>query len=162
MSLGERSGLTSLASLAVALKVHYNIDTVDLGGLVALSHLVERYSGVKIPDNSPVLGSHAFSHKAGVHTAAVLKDPGTYEAFPPSLIKRERRIIVDKYTGRSAVRSRLEKLGVTLDEHKLSQVVQTIKNDQVRSSYSDADILNLAQQMNNSVIASTNFQEANK
>jgi len=142
--LGERSGIAPLASVAVALKVHYNINTVAFDGLVELGMMVEKFSGVKVPANSPVVGEHAFTHKAGVHTAAVLRDPSTYEAFPPELLNRRRSIVIDKYTGRSAVRARLEKLGVAADDQSLKKIVQTIKGDPLKGSYSDSEILNLA------------------
>ena len=53
--------------------------------------------------NKPITGQNAFSHKSGVHTNGILKDPRTYEPFDPSLLGRERKIIIDKYTGKSAV-----------------------------------------------------------
>lgn len=143
--LGERSGIASLASLAMALKVHYNIDTVAIDGLIELGLMVERFSGVQVPLNSPVVGKHAFSHKAGVHTAAVLKDPSTYEAFPPELINRRRKIVIDKYAGRSAVKARLAELGIAPDDHTLKKIVKAIKDEPLKGSYSDRDFLDLAQ-----------------
>ncbi len=142
--LGERSGIACLSSLAVALKVHYNIETVAMDGLIRLSRMVEEFSGVKVPINSPVVGEHAFSHKAGVHTAAVLKDPCTYEAFPPELLNRNRSIIIDKYTGRSAVRARLAELGITPDEQTLIKIVRAIKDNPDKSSYTDNELRDLA------------------
>ncbi len=142
--LGERSGIAPLASCAVALKVHYNIDTVATDGLIELGRLVEKFSGVNVPANSPVVGEHAFSHKAGVHTSAVLKDPTTYEAFPPELLNRKRSIVIDKYTGRSAVRARLAKLGVAANEQSLKRIVFTIKGNPLKGSYTDSEILDLA------------------
>ncbi len=144
--LGERSGIVSLAGLAVALKVHYNVDTVAIDGLIELSRLVEEFSGIQVPANSPAVGAHAFAHKAGVHTAAVLKDPSTYEAFPPELLKRERSIVIDKFTGRSAVRARLRQLGLDPDEKCLKKVVAAIKADAGKCSYTDPELLALVRE----------------
>jgi 2-isopropylmalate synthase len=126
--LGERVGITSLCSLAVALKVIYDIDTVRLDQLMAVGRMVAECSGVKIPSNMPVIGDHAFSHKAGLHTTAVLKDPSTYEAFPPAMIGRDRKIVLDKFTGRDAVKWRLAQLGFPVEEGMVSMIVDAFKS----------------------------------
>lgn len=126
--LGERVGIASLSNLAVALKVLYNIDTVRLDRLIEVSRMVEKYSGIGIPHNMPVIGGYAFSHKAGLHTTAVLKNPSTYEAFSPSLVGRDRKIVIDKFTGREAVRSRLVQMGLPLEEEVVSMIVEEIKS----------------------------------
>lgn len=141
--LGERTGIAPLCNLAVALKIFYGIKTVDLGGLAGLSEMVAGYSGVDVSHNRPVVGANAFSHKAGVHTSGVLKNPDTYEPFSPELIKRERKIIVDKYTGKRAVKARLASLGVHAAEEDVNQIVAEIKKGAQSSSFSDEDLLNL-------------------
>jgi 2-isopropylmalate synthase len=65
-----------------------------------LTKLVERFSGLEVPSNMPVVGDYAFVHKAGVHVAGILADPRTYEAFPPEMIGRSRDYVVDKYLAR--------------------------------------------------------------
>lgn len=143
--LGERTGIAALAEVATALKVIYDVDTVKLEQLPALSVLVERYSGVVRSQNSPIVGENAFSHKSGVHTAGVLVNPATYEAFPPELIGRHRAIIIDKYTGRHAVRYQLKRLGIQLNEHQIEAVVEAIKKNPGMRNYRDADLVDLAE-----------------
>ncbi len=141
--LGERAGITPLCNLVAALKILYGIDTASLRGLNELSHMVEKFSGISIPMNKPIIGENAFSHKAGVHTSGVLKDPTTYEPFSPELIGRERRIIVDKFTGKGAVKARLQRLGVELDDKDIAFVVEKIKDGFRQSAYTDEELLNL-------------------
>lgn len=145
--LGERSGIAPLSEVAVALKVHYGIETVKLESLPALSLLIERFSGIVPAPNTPIIGENAFTHKAGIHVAGVLANPSTYEGFPPDLIGRQRDIIIDKYTGIHAVRSRLERLGVSLNENQLTSVVQAIKERPTISRFRDADIIELAERV---------------
>ncbi|OGD45872.1 homocitrate synthase [Candidatus Bathyarchaeota archaeon RBG_16_48_13] len=143
--LGERTGIAPLADVATALKVIYNMDTVKLEQLPALSVMVERYSGIVRSQNSPVVGENAFSHKSGVHAAGVLANPATYEAFPPELIGRHRAIIIDKYTGRHAVKYQLERLGIQLSSEQIEAVLERIKNNPTMRNYRDADLVELAE-----------------
>ena len=145
--LGERAGIASLAEVATCFKALYGVDTVKLDRIFSLTPLIEKYSGIVVSQISPIVGENAFSHKAGVHTAAVLFDPSTYEAFPPDLVGRQRQIIVDKYTGKRAVKNRLERVGVTLTDEQLSKVVQTIKNRPEVRNYRDADLVDLAEKV---------------
>lgn len=151
--LGERVGITSLGNLAVALKVLYGFDTnIDLEKLMDISYKVEKFSGIKIPADKPVIGENAFSHKAGIHTAGVLKCPKTYEPFSPELINRDRKIIIDKFSGKSAIQAKFQKLGVKLGDKNITYIIEKIKSDFHQFPYSDEELLNLA----------INFERRNK
>ncbi len=143
--LGERAGIPPLQEVAVALKVLYGIDTVKLELLPKLSNLVERYSGIPVPPNAPIVGDNAFTHKAGVHVAGVLANPETYELFPPELVGRTRSYTIDKYTGRKAVKARLEQLGVILPDDVLERVVLEIKRNPEKKFFADDDLLELVE-----------------
>jgi 2-isopropylmalate synthase len=143
--LGERAGITPLEPFAVALKVLYNIDTVDLNKLPELSMLVEKYSGIPVSPYQPIVGENVFSHKGGLHAAAVIFDPKTYEAFPPGIVGRQREIVISKYSGKVAVEDRLKRLGVALKDDELSAVLTAIKERPEVRSYRDTDLLELAE-----------------
>lgn len=143
--LGERAGITSMEPLAVALKVIKGIDTVNLSKLPELSLLVEKYSGVPISPIQPIVGENAFSHKGGVHAAAVIFDPQTYEAFPPTIVGRQREIVISKYSGRVAIEDRLKRLGVALKDEELTTIIAAIKERPEIRSYRDVDLLELAE-----------------
>ncbi len=145
--LGERCGIASLQEVAVSLKVLYNIDTVDLKRIVEISKLVERYSGIVLPPHAPVVGDNAFTHKAGVHVAGVLSNPETYEPYPPELVGRTRDWVIDKYTGRKAVKARLERLGVYLTDEELDLVVMKIKERSEVRHWRDEDLLELVEEV---------------
>jgi 2-isopropylmalate synthase len=143
--LGERAGITSMEPFAVALKVLKGIDTVNLGKLPELSLLVEKYSGVPISPIQPIVGENAFSHKGGVHAAAVIFDPQTYEAFPPNIVGRQREIVISKYSGKVAVEDRLKRMGVALKDDELMAIIAAIKERPEIRSYRDVDLLDLAE-----------------
>lgn len=143
--IGERAGITPMEAFAVALKVIHNVDTVDLTKLPELSLLLEKHSGIPISPLQPIVGENVFSHKGGVHAAAVIFDPQTYEAFPPSIVGRQREIVISKYSGKVALEDRLKRLGVALTEEELMKVLQAIKERPEVRSYRDVDLLELAE-----------------
>jgi isopropylmalate/homocitrate/citramalate synthase len=61
---------------------------------------------------------------------------------------RESKIIIDKYTGKSAVASRLEEYGIEVSAAELEVIVTRIKNiGDERKQLFDADILEIAEQV---------------
>jgi DNA-binding Lrp family transcriptional regulator len=78
----------------------------------------------------------------------VLKDPRTYESFDPALLGRERKIVIDKYTGKRAVTARLEEFGIKISEAELEVIVQAIKEaGDTRKYLFDTDIIEIAEQV---------------
>jgi isopropylmalate/homocitrate/citramalate synthase len=113
-----------------------------------VSSYLESVSGFFLAPNKPITGQNAFSHKSGVHTNGVLKDPRTYEPFDPSLLGRERKIVIDKYSGKSAVAARLEEYGIEVSFAELEVIVSRLKNlADDRKQLFDTDILELAEQV---------------
>jgi len=125
--IGERSGNASLEEILVILRTKGGIERYDLSPLVALSKKVEKYSGIKLPKNKPVTGELAFSHESGIHIAAILDDPATYEYFPPSLVGGERHFILGKHTGRKALEHVISSLGQNLSEVQICRVLDLVK-----------------------------------
>lgn len=146
--LGERAGIPDLAETVVAFHNLEGVEKYRIEPLMELSNYLERVSGFFLAPNKPITGQNAFSHKSGVHTNGILKDPRTYEPFDPALLGRERRIVIDKYTGRSAVAARLDEYGIEVSAAELEVIVSRIKNlgDQ-RKQLFDADILETAEQV---------------
>jgi len=146
--LGERTGIPDLAELILVLNNLKEVKKYNLKPLMDLSQYVEKISGFFLAPNKPITGENAFSHKSGIHTNGIIKNPRTYEPFDPSLLGRERKIVIDKYTGKSAVRARLEEYGVEVSEEELVKIVTQIKNlgDQ-RKRLFDTDIVEIAEQV---------------
>lgn len=126
--IGERSGNASLEELLVALRMKKGIDRYDLSKLTELSHMVEKFSGVALPRNKPVTGELAFSHESGIHIAAILEDPSTYEYFPPDLVGGERHFILGKHTGKKALEHVVASLGCDLSEKQICRVLDLVKD----------------------------------
>jgi homocitrate synthase len=146
--MGERTGIPDLNETVVALSNLNGETKYDLKALLPISTYVEKVSGFFLAPNKPVSGVNAFSHKSGVHTNGVLKDPRTYEPFDPALLGRERRIVIDKYTGKLAVTTRLEEYGIAVSVQELEVIVEQIKAvGDTRKFLFDADIIEIAEQV---------------
>lgn len=146
--MGERTGIPDLAETVLAFHNLEGIQKYNLAPLVQLSAYVERVSGFFLAPNKPITGQNAFTHKSGVHTNGVLKDPRTYEPFDPALIGRERRIVIDRYTGKSAVAARLREYGIEVSPAELEVIVMRIKAlGDDRKQIFESDILQIAEQV---------------
>jgi methanogen homocitrate synthase len=126
--IGERSGNAALEEVLVALRMKGGVDRYDLSHLVRLSRLVEKYAGMTLPRNKPVVGDLAFSHESGIHIAAILQDPSTYEFFPPELVGGERRFILGKHTGKKALEYVVSSLGCELSDKQICRVLDLVKD----------------------------------
>ncbi|MGH8000268.1 MAG: homocitrate synthase/isopropylmalate synthase family protein [Brasilonema sp.] len=72
--------------------------------LEKLHHLVADKVGITILCNHYIIGSAAFSHKAGIHTQAILNNPKTYEVINPSDFGLTRSFLINhKLTGKHAI-----------------------------------------------------------
>jgi 2-isopropylmalate synthase len=145
-SMGERTGIPDLAETVVAFHNLEGVEKYNIELLMEASAYLEKISGFFLAPNKPITGQNAFSHKSGVHTNGILKDPRTYEPFDPAILGRERKIVIDKYTGKRAVQSRLDEYGIVVSEAELEVIVTRIKNmgDQ-RKQLFDTDIIEIAE-----------------
>jgi len=89
--------------------------------------MVEEYSGITLQKTKPVVGDHAFSHESGIHIAAILEDPQTYEFFLPEMVGGQRRFILGKHTGKKALEHVVGTLGYSLNEKQICAVLDEVK-----------------------------------
>jgi methanogen homocitrate synthase len=126
--IGERAGNVPLEQFVAALKYVYRCDLgIDTTKLKELSDIVAEYSGLGLPKNQPLVGQNVFSHESGIHVAAVLNCPMTYEPIPPEEIGNKRHLVMGKKTGLNYVRKRVEELGLTASEEQLAKVLCEVK-----------------------------------
>ena len=66
--IGERTGITSLAEVAVALTFLYKSpNDFRLDMLADLSRLIEQYTSIKPYDSKPIVGTSAYKHLSLIH-----------------------------------------------------------------------------------------------
>lgn len=146
--MGERTGIPDLCATIMAFQNLEGMKKYNINYLMEISAYLEKISGFFIPVNKPITGPNAFTHKSGVHTNGVLKDPRTYEPFDPAMLGRERKIVIDKYTGKRAVAARLQEYGVEFTPEDLEKTVEAIKlAGDTRKFLFDADIIEIAEKV---------------
>lgn len=144
--LGERTGIASLAPVVVALTRLFDIKKEwKLNMLLDISHEVERMSNLLNSETEPIVGKYAFSHKAGLHTKAVLENPKTYEAIPPDIVHKHRELVIDKYTGKEVICNRLNQMGIKPGEEDLTRIVKLVKEaaGDGKLRFTDVDLLEI-------------------
>jgi 2-isopropylmalate synthase len=139
--IGERAGITDLASLATALRVAHGIDAPwRLDRLPHLSQMVAQATRLPVAKQAPVVGEYAFRHNAGLHVAAVFHDPGHYESIPAELVGRARSVTVNRFAGLVTLQYKCRELGVTVEDGALQRVLRRIKAEEL-GDVGDAQLL---------------------
>ncbi|MFI5168151.1 MAG: 2-isopropylmalate synthase [Thermoanaerobaculales bacterium] len=112
LGLGERAGIVDLGTLLAVLAQDFGYDgRWELKRLPELYRLVSQYAGVPVPVNLPVTGKNAFTHCAGVHTQAAIRNPMHYQSLDPAIVGREPTIALDHMAGMAALRFSLARIG---------------------------------------------------
>lgn len=130
LGIGERNGITPLSALMArmlsidpALVARYRLDM-----LPEIDSAVARMIGMDIPFNASITSPTAFTHKAGLHTKAVIQDPNSYEIMNPATFGLNRTISMGhRLTGWNAIAERSRELGLSLSDATLKAATQSLK-----------------------------------
>lgn len=148
--IGERAGNAALEEIVMALRTraeYYETHTaVDTREILQTSRLVAACTRAHVPVNKAIVGANAFAHEAGIHQDGVLKDRETYEIMTAQSVGHDgSTLVLGKHCGRSAVRRRLEELGVKVDEGLFDDIFDHLKAlaDQ-QKLVTDRDLIALA------------------
>jgi 2-isopropylmalate synthase len=126
--VGERAGNTALEEIAMSFKSHKEIPletNINTKKIYPLSRTVSSLMNMPVQANKAIVGRNAFAHSSGIHQDGVIKDMSTYEIIDPKDIGLDgNAIVLTARSGRAALRTRLETLGVKLSDEKLDQTYQ--------------------------------------
>ena len=114
LGIGERNGIASLSGLIarIGTVAPERVDPYRLDLLPQLDARVAGILGIGVPFNAPITGAFAFTHKAGMHSNAVLRDPRSYEVLQPERYGLDRQILIGhRLVGRHAIRDRAREPG---------------------------------------------------
>ena len=151
--IGERAGNASLEEIVMATRVRSdrlpyqtNIRTQEL---FATSQMLSGLTGEAVQANKAIVGRNAFAHEAGIHQDGMLKDRRTYEIMRPEDVGvPEATLVLGKHSGRHAVQSRCEQIGLTLDRRELDVVYRAVMTLADREKIvNDADLAEIVARM---------------
>jgi D-citramalate synthase len=125
--MGERSGNTRLAEVVAALHDQTSFRTgVDESRLLAVSRMVETFSGKDLAANTPIVGRDVFTQTAGIHADGDAKGELYASHLLPERFGRERRYALGKLSGRASLEQNLRHLGIELPEPDRELVLRRI------------------------------------
>ncbi|MEX2722175.1 MAG: 2-isopropylmalate synthase, partial [Candidatus Wukongarchaeota archaeon] len=144
--IGERAGNASLEEVALALQVHYGIQTgIRTEEIYKTSQLVTRLMRVLIAPNKAIVGANAFAHESGIHSHGVLVSPQTYEPIAPEMVGARRKFVAGKHAGKHGVKAILESIGIYPTENQLDEIIYRVKELGDKGiKVSDADLEGVA------------------
>jgi len=126
--LGERAGNAALEEVVLGLRKLYGFQVdVDLSRFPALSRRVAAAANRPLSWQKSLVGEGAFTHEAGIHVDGLLKHPLNYQGVDPAELGRRHRLVLGKHSGLHAVRQFYHDLGIVLDDHQASALLQRVR-----------------------------------
>ncbi|MEM2971276.1 MAG: hypothetical protein QW270_02495 [Candidatus Bathyarchaeia archaeon] len=130
LGIGERAGNAETEKVLMNLYLHHGVKKFEgkTEKLKQMADFIGKATGYRVPPNKAIVGDYAFAHESGIHTHAVLKNPITYEPFPPELVGNTRRLTIGKHSGKAIIHHKIKEiLGRPVTEHQLNAVVQKVR-----------------------------------
>ncbi len=125
----------------------------DLHKVTEFANYMEEEIGLRVPRNKAIVGKNIFSHESGIHTAGIIKNPFTYEPFPPEMVGGKRNLMIGATSGTEVVRLKAEEalaelLGIKVQVEKTDPRIKCIHKEiqkmydaeERRSSVSDEEM----------------------
>ncbi|GAB6148570.1 homocitrate synthase/isopropylmalate synthase family protein [Stetteria hydrogenophila] len=150
LGLGERSGNCPLEVMLIHYAGIKGSRGVNLKAIARVAEFFESI-GYRVPPFQPVVGENAFKTKSGIHIDGLLKNPRIYLPLDPvSVLGMPYSVVVDQYSGRSAIVYWLKhRLGVEVgkDHPAVEAIYRAVVeefNRGRREPLSDEDLARLA------------------
>jgi len=132
LGIGERAGNAELEKILLFLATRVEgFEKYNLSGITKFAEYIGHNIGIRIPRNKSVVGRNVFAHESGIHTAGVIRNPFTYEAYPPELIGAKRQLLIGDSSGREVIR------------HKVEEALHELMHVKISVEKSDPRIVNI-------------------
>ncbi|TQD25285.1 isopropylmalate synthase [Methanolobus vulcani] len=155
LGIGERAGNAEMEKLLLFLARRIEgFDKYNLDCLVEFSRFMEREIGIRIPRNKSVVGNNVFAHESGIHSAGVIKNPFTYEPYPPEIVGGKRIFLIGDSSGIEVLRYKVQEtlnelmdVNIEIDKNDkrlraIQAEIQKLYNDEKRvSCISDEEVM---------------------
>lgn len=132
LGFGERTGNANLSCIIpdLQLKLGYKcIEDDNMKNLTSIAKRVAEITNIALDPQLPFVGGAAFSHKAGMHIDAVLKNPEAYEHISPDSVGNERVFLMSEVAGRSTIIEKIQKIdpSITKSSPQVAELVAKMK-----------------------------------
>lgn len=127
---GERVANANLCVVVPDLQLKMGYDCLPpekLTKLTEVSRFVAELANLTHDDHYPFVGGSAFAHKGGLHVAAMLKHPHSYQHIDPALVGNEQRSVVSELSGRGNLVDKAAQFNLSTESLDLNGVLQEIK-----------------------------------
>ena len=136
---GERCGNANIISIIANLKLKLGADVLSdrqLALLTEVSHYVSEVVNMVPNPYQPYVGQSAFTHKGGLHVAAVLKSDASYQHVSPETVGNTSRMLVSELGGSRAVQQKLKEVGFEFElSRDEARDLQQLVNEQESKGY---------------------------
>ena len=138
LGIGERAGNAELEKVLLFLRYRIKgFEKYDLSCLNEFANYIEENIKIRIPRNKAVVGKNIFAHESGIHTDGVLKNPFTYEPYPPELVGAKRKLMIGDSSGTEVIRAKIE------------EALRDILKMEVKVDKKDERVLKIAKEIHN-------------
>ncbi len=140
LGIGERAGNSELEKILLFLIWRVKgFEKYNPKKLVEFARYMEKEVRIFVPRNKAIVGKNIFAHESGIHTAGVIKNPFTYEPFPPELVGGKRILMIGDTSGTEVIRKKVEEIteelmGIKVRVDKKDPRIIAIYND-IRKLY---------------------------
>ncbi len=109
LGIGERAGNAELEKVAIFLIQRVEgFQKYNLQSITEFAEYMEKEIGIRVPRNKSVVGKNIFAHESGIHTAGIIKNPFTYEPYPPEVVGGKRVLLIGDSSGLEVIRFKVE------------------------------------------------------
>ncbi|MCQ2409036.1 MAG: citramalate synthase [Clostridia bacterium] len=130
LGFGERCGNANLSTIIanLSLKGHAGC-RCHLEQLTSAAKSIAEIANLVLPSHMPYVGNAAFSHKAGMHVDAVIKESDSFEHIDPRKVGNDTHLILSEFSGKSAIIAKLSLLFPDLDKSnpKVQEILNRVK-----------------------------------
>lgn len=131
--IGERAGNAALEEVVAARVLAGAPVGINHEDLIPTARAVAETLGEPVAEAKALLGSRATTHEAGIHTAAMLTDPGTFEPFDPDRFGGDRSLIVGRGSGRRTIVALFEAVGEPATDERVEAAFERFDSEKPRS-----------------------------
>ncbi len=127
---GERVGNADLCAVLPGLQLKMGkrcVPEENLGRLTELSVFISEVANLPHDYHQPYVGASAFTHKGGIHVAAMLKNEQSYQHIDPHKVGNQRRSVVSELSGRGNLIEKSQELGILISPDQARRLLNEIK-----------------------------------